>query len=34
MMINGRTYSSLTPDKARKVIRGLAEQSKKEAEQA
>ena len=24
MMINGRTYGSLTPDKARKILRGLA----------
>lgn len=24
MMINGRTYSSLTPDKAKRVVRGLA----------
>ena len=34
MMINGRTYSSLTPDKARKVIRDLAAQSAKGDEQA
>lgn len=26
MMINGRTYGSLTPDKAKKILRGLAEQ--------
>ena len=29
MMINGRTYGRLTPDKARKVIRDLAAQSAK-----
>ena len=29
MMINGRTYGRLTPDKARKVIRDLAVQSAK-----
>ncbi len=34
MMINGKTYGSLTPDKARKVLRGLAEQDAKEGEQA
>jgi NADH-quinone oxidoreductase subunit E len=34
MMINGRTYSSLTPDKARKVIRDLAAQSAKGDEQS
>lgn len=34
MMINGKTYGSLTPDKARKVLRGLAKESAKESELA
>ena len=28
MMINGKTYGSLTPDKAKKVLRGLAAEAK------
>lgn len=34
MMINGRTYSSLTPDKARKILRTLAAESKEGEGQA
>ena len=34
MMINGQTYGSLTPDKARKVIRSIAAASKEGNEQA
>ena len=32
MMINGRTYGSLTPDKARKILRGLAAEENKGGE--
>ena len=32
MMINGKTYSSLTPDKARKVLRSLAAEAAQEAQ--
>lgn len=32
MMINGKTYGSLTPDKARKVIRGLAAEAAQSVE--
>ena len=31
MMINGQTYGRLTPDKAKKVLRGLAAEAAKEA---
>ena len=34
MMVNGKTYGSLTPDKTRKVLRALAEESAEGGDQA